>query len=394
MRTPGQNGKMEHLKEADMRFLLACVLGTHGYSPRGTTLVVERGTAAIREDVERILHEESDGLIQVARGGMDGAAAAAHQYAGRAKGNFRFKAALETLGNLIHNELAALPGQTGMDRDHRPEQLHGLLKENDALLLAVSQLPPGLAEQLRWPLLTIQQFRHLAGQIYARINSRSQHELEGWDTHYTPDPRTGLMRRLSPQEVWSPGARQLVRLRPESIALLLLQDQGIELTTRRQQFELRDAEISGDLLRFDARLLKDREKYLCVLNPYDPSALHVFDARGRFVTACPRIWAVDRGDLDAVHRECGAAAQAFTEAVKPYRERHSREARELAAARRHNAEILRRPASEKPVSQATAARIGRESGDIEDFLPDDEARPEITWSESHDREIDDMDQLT
>jgi hypothetical protein len=39
---------------------------------------------------------------------------------GEGKGNPRFKAALESIRNLKHNELAALPGQTGMDRDDRP----------------------------------------------------------------------------------------------------------------------------------------------------------------------------------------------------------------------------------------------------------------------------------
>jgi hypothetical protein len=77
----------------------------------------------------------SGGAIKVERGGMQGAAAHAGQYAGRSKGNFRIKAALESLGNLIHNEMAFLPGQTGKDRQHAPEQLHGLLKHNDALLL-------------------------------------------------------------------------------------------------------------------------------------------------------------------------------------------------------------------------------------------------------------------
>jgi hypothetical protein len=289
VRTEGADGKMEGLKEADMRFLLAAVLGGNGYSPRGTKLVVEHGTAAIRDDVERILSDETQGLISVNRSGMDGAAAAAHQYAGRSKGNFRFKAALETLGNLIHNEMGALPGQTGMSRDHRPEQLHGLLKYNDALLMAMSQLAPERAEMLMWPLLTIQQFQAIAAEIYARINARTEHELEGWDMHYVPDRRTGGMRRLSPEEVWRPGARQLAHLRPEAVALILLRDNGVERLTKRGMFELTESEISGDLMRFDARVLGDREKFLTLLNPFDPTAIFAFDSHGRFAAACPRI---------------------------------------------------------------------------------------------------------
>jgi hypothetical protein len=340
VRTEAADGRMEGLKEADMRFLLAAVLGGNGYSLQGTELVVEHGTAAIRSDLEALLSDETSGLVTVARSGMEGAAAAAHQYAGRSKGNFRFKAALESLGNLIHNEMAALPGQVGMDVARRPEGMHSLLKRNDALMAAISQLAPERAEMLRWPLLTIQQFQSIAGEIYARINARTDHELEGWDMNYLPERHTGMMRRMSPAEVWKTGARQLRKFRPESIALILLRDNGTEQLTRSGMFQLTNGEISGDVLRFDARILKDREKYLTVLNPYDPTALYVFDSRGRFVAACPRIFSVDRNDLEAVQRECGAAAKAEAARLAPFRQRHMQEARQKAADMRHNERVL------------------------------------------------------
>lgn len=366
------DGRMESLKEADMRFILAAVLFNYGYSAQGTILVVEHGTAAIRADLEAMLHDETSGLVTVARSGMEGAAAAAHQYAGRSKGNFRFKAALESLGNLIHNEMAALPGQTGLDRDHRPEQLHGLLKRNDALLIALAQLPPERAAMLRWPLLTIQQFRVIAAEIYARINARTDHDLEGWDMMHVPDRRTGLMRRLSPAEVWQRGSRQLTRLRPEAVAAILVRDNGIELTTRRGMLELTNGEISGDPLRFDARYLTDREKYRCVINPFSPQALWVFDARGRYVTACPRINPVDKADAAALQRECGAAAQAEAERLAPFRARHAAQARQRAADMRHNATILTTP--EPPITPATRARLRKERGTLDDLLPDTDPR--------------------
>lgn len=373
VRLPGPDGTMESLKEADMRFLLAAVLGTHGYSPQGTSLVVEHGTAAIRDDLETLIADETHGLVTVQRSGMQGAAAAAHQYAGRSKGNFRFKAALESLGNLIHNEMAALPGQTGMDVASRPEGLHGLLKRNDALMAAISQLAPERAEMLRWPLLTIQQFQSIAGEIYARINARTDHELEGWDQMYLPEPHTGSMRRMSPAEVWRPGARQLRKFRPEAIAMLLLRDNGTELLTRSGMFQLTNGEISGDVLRFDAQLLKDREKYLTVLNPYDPSALYVFDSRGRFVAACPRIYSVDRANLEAVRRECGAAAKAEADRLLPFRRRHMQEARKLAADMRHNSRVLAgEPVTpeEKSLADSHRRRIAGEQGEIDDLLPE------------------------
>ena len=157
---------------------------------------------------------------------------------------------------------------------------------------------------------------------------------------YLPERHTGLMRRMSPAEVWKPGARQLRKFRPEAVAMILLRDNGKELLTRSGMFQLTNGEITGDVLRFDARILKDREKYLTVLNPYDPAALYAFDSRGRFVAACPRIFSVDRNDLEAVHRECGAAAKAEAERLLPFRQRHLAEARRKAADMRHNERVL------------------------------------------------------
>jgi hypothetical protein len=345
-------GVMEGLKSADMRFLLAYVLGSVGYSPRGTTLIVEHGTAAIAKDLEALIADATGGLVTVERSGMAGAAAAAHQYAGRAKGNFRFKAALESLGNLIHNEMAALPGQTGKDRDHRPEQLHGLLKYNDALLAAMSQLPAERIDMLQWPILTIQQFMVIASEIYARINARTVHKLEGWDLNYVPDHRTGGMRRMAPVEVWNRGRRDLVTLPPEITAMIIGFDATQERTVRRGMIELTDAEVSGDLLRFEAHTLKEGEKYRAVLNPYKPEALYTFDAKGRFVAACPRIWSVDRGDVAAVQRMCGTVAKIEADALAPLRARHNQQARAKAAMHQHNAAVV----SGAPVTVEEQAR--------------------------------------
>jgi hypothetical protein len=372
VRTMRADGTAEGLKGDDMRFLLAAVHSQQGYSMRGTVDVVEHGTAAIPEEIERIMYDATEGLLRVARSGMEGAAAHAGQYVGRSKGNFRFKAALESLGNLIHNEMQLLPGQTGKDRDHRPEQLHGLLKYNDALMCAISQLPPERIEMLTWPLLTIQQFRLIAEEIYARINDRKEHELEGWDERYLPDPRTGLMRRMSPSEVWRAGARGLRPLADEAIALILLGASGSERSTRNGMLEVKDSEISGDVLRFDATLLPDREKFLTVINPFKPDALFVFDARQRFVAKCPRIFSVPREDIEAIQRACGRAAKQEAELLTPMRARHLQEARNKAAMHKHNGEVIDLDAPVTAEEKALSRRQAKRAGSIEDLCAESE----------------------
>jgi len=378
VRAENEAGQMEHLKESEMLFLLAYVLGSHGYSPRGTTLVVEHGTAAIRGDIEKLLSDGTSGLIKVSRSGMEGAAAHAGQYAGRSRGNFRFKAALESLGNLIHNEMGFLPGQTGKDRDHRPEQLHGLLKNNDGLLRALSQLSPDRARLLLFPLLEFRQFLQLADEIYARINARTEHGLEGWDDHFVTCKRMMMVRRKSPTEVWMPGSRELVKLAPEVVALMLGPDLRVERKTRRGMFEFHESELSCDPLRFDAHHLAEGEKYQTVLNPFQPNALWVFDARGRFFGQCPRLEAVCKSDVAAIHRACGQAAKIEAELLAPVRARHLREARAKHARHENNAAVLRgepvTPA-EKDRARTIAQRVKQIGAEAAEQLLQEGPRP-------------------
>jgi hypothetical protein len=123
------SGKSVQLNQDEMLFLLSHVLSEYGHHPDGCVLMVEHGTAAISELIEKLLFDLTGGKIRVDRSGIDGVASFAGQYPGRGKGNFRFKAGLESLGNLIHNETADLlqfPGQTGSNsRTNLPEELHG-----------------------------------------------------------------------------------------------------------------------------------------------------------------------------------------------------------------------------------------------------------------------------
>jgi hypothetical protein len=331
------NGVNESLKTADFRFLLASLLFTEGYHPDGTTLIPEHGTTVIDELTERLLAEATNGAIKVSRSGMEGAAAHAGQYAGRSKGNFRFKAALESLGNLIHNKLSFLPAQTGKDRQHSPEELHGLNKYNDALLIALSQLPPARAQWLLWPKCAFTQFQIVAADIYARINARTEHKLEGWDERYVTCRETGKLRRMSPWEVWQPGRRALRPISEEVTALIIGSEGGVERSIRSGMFQLQCAEISGDLQRFDATDLPPRGKFLTVINPFRPDSLWCFDAKGRFVRRCARIHTPCRGDTEAVHRQIARAREQETKLLAPMRARHQRK---LVAMHKNNARVL------------------------------------------------------
>lgn len=357
-------GRMEGLREENMRALVAQILAQHGYhADRGTTLIVEHGTAAIREPMERLIHDLSGGKIRVQRSGIEGAAAHAGQYAGRPKGNFRFKAALESLGNLVHNEMAFLPAQTGLSTDRRPEEIHGLLRHNDALLDAVEALAvsrPELAAALRFPVMSDRQFTELCIVIYNRINSRTEHDLEGWDLRVVPDESDPMrMRRMSPLEVWRGGRSGLTRFRPEQVAQLIYVDSAIERTVVNGEITFADSEISGDRLRFDASRWVDGEKFATVLNPFSPDALFCFDARGRFAGCAPRVQRACKSDDHAVREALGRANHLLAERLAPVRRLGREIAEQRLADARHNAAILEAATSRPSQSpEAKAVRAG------------------------------------
>ncbi|MDD5349255.1 MAG: hypothetical protein PHQ12_03495 [Chthoniobacteraceae bacterium] len=422
-----ETGKLEHLKEAQMRFLVASILAGTGYSPEGTILVVEHGTAAITAEMEGMLYDLSGGLIRVDRSGIGGAAAFAGQYAGRSKGNFRFKAALESLGNLIHNEMAFLPGQVGRNsRVNPPEELHGREREHDALCRAMLALPPERAQLLRLPFLDLETFRLIAAEIYRRINGRTEHDLEGWercgyvtgeyrfsiDNPWLPvaqllalpgpqqaaihalidaAPNLTRVRRMSPAEVFAAGSRDLVKFAPHQTALLLGPDLRVERSVAGGLFEFEDKECGPDIFRYVARVdgeaLKDRERYATVLNPIDMT-LHVFNAKGGYIGQCERWGSISRADTEALQRQMGRAAKIEAEMLYPVARRGAELTRRRIADAKHNAQVLGgKPVTRQERNDASEsrARIRAEKHTLKDLLPEPvEAAPGTTPEEEGD----------
>ena len=131
-----QDGTHAGLTERYMRMFVAGLLANVGINTsRGTTLVVENGTAAIRAHMEQVLLDLFDGAVKVHRSGMEGKTQALLRgYEGRQGGNPRGKAHLESVWNLTANIWSScLPAPSGHDRTE-PEWLAGLMKEQKALL--------------------------------------------------------------------------------------------------------------------------------------------------------------------------------------------------------------------------------------------------------------------
>lgn len=405
-------GVEERLKEREVIFLLAYMLQRFGYladAECGTTLIVEHGTAAIDDETEKLLYDLSRGRIKIERSGMEGLASFAGHYAGRGKGNYRFKASLESSGNLIHNETAntlLFPGQTGSNsRLNCPEELAGREKHNAALIRAMAALPPELAALLRLPFIVLQQAIPLVEKVHDLINHRRDHDLEGWviagliaqefrlaESHdwlpmsrvlALPDaqraavdaliqlPGLTRLRKQSPHEVWQAGQAQLKKLPPSMIALILGADLGREVRVDRGMIEFQDSGVEPEPMIWEAIVngerLRDGERAVAVVNPFDPTDLYLFDARGGSIGVCPRMPRVPRDDVEGMQRAMGRYSKALTDRLAPVAKRGAAVTRQRIADARHNAQVL----GGGPVTseqKAKARALKHHEGSTEDFI--------------------------
>ncbi len=402
------------LKEREMRFLLAYLLTRVGYRPEGTVLCAENGTAAIREPLDKILADLSDGAIKVERAAIQGAPAIHGYYDGRGKGNFRFKAALESHHNLAHNELASLPGQMGLNRDNSPEELHGRDKVNNALIKAMARLSENRQKLIRLPFMSYYDFEDIAREVYRLINERTDHDLEGWlesrlittefrigqDQVWLPAeqlltlppheleatnalalrPGNSRVRKLSPAEVWSRGREKLARLPAWAVPQILGEDLGVERKVGKSGLiEFEDRELGMEIHRYLAVVITpngqmtrmtEGEKVLTYVSPFDSDYMHICQAgagQGAYIGVCKRWKSVCRADEDSLHRMMGAAAHEEKELLSGLNARAANLVAQKDEDAKWNSAVLAGAAvtlEEKAIRQ----RIKSTEGNLEDVL--------------------------
>ena len=322
-------GKRCKLTERDFRWFVAAYLTTVGYRPdTGTTFIVEHGKAAISPAFEQRIHQATGGLVRVDRGGISGQPAYPGMFEGRARGNFRFKAALESARVALRNDMAALPGAVGKDRDHAPEGDFGLDRYNTKALAAAVTLPPELAAQMLYPLLNWWRFVAVASEIHQLFDARTEHALEGWERcgHIADEYRLSIdsqqwidaresfarmderqraavralvestpglwrSRRMSPDEVWNAGKGELIVLPEHALPLLLEPGDARhgEQCESNRLFIVQDRFVSPEALHYDASALVRQgcvvpgERYSVFLNPFAPKRLVVCDSALRYL---------------------------------------------------------------------------------------------------------------
>jgi len=367
--TRRDDGSRIMLKESYVRYLLADLLCRVGVNPAGIIILAEHGTAALRSGLVAEINAEIqrltgiEGFIKVETSGVYGAPIVSGLFAERPRGNPRFKAMLESSWNLLHNELAMLPGQVGKDRDNSPQDVYGRDAEAKALMPIVNALAeecPREVEHYVSGYMGFYEFEKMLHKVKSLIENRTDHHLEGWEqcgfirqvaviggvevdlaAQAADNPGAVeelkalvkitrapvLARPLSPAAAWRMCCEDVQLLRfPQSMAAVILgaacgkkikvSDKGTltivdELTGKRS---LTFNAIVNDGNGRVAELPRG-EEFICNLNPFDTStSLLVSDTAGRFLgyNASPYQAAI-HGDREADKANLALLSQAAAE---------------------------------------------------------------------------------
>lgn len=378
------DGTHDQLKGREMRQLLCQLLCVVGYRPEGTQLDAEKGTASIGEELAEFLNHVSGGAITVSSGFIDKRAIMDGAFAPNGVGNFRHKAALESLGNLYHNALAHLPAQTGLSPAMQPENLASLDKYNESILKAMVKMEPERAVKFFLPVISWREFTSLLGEVYDRLNARTDHALEGWEESgyveqvFMPGPGlepVPMMRllgepqqyagalalahanptlycrqqKLSPQAVWNRGLPHLTTIPLIHAPRILGPQNGypVKISKSHEAWvtfpETHDrVRFSPELHEFDmaaSRILPAGEHYIFYPVPGTDRAV-VCDTENRPLGWSAQFSFAMRTDKTSCLRQHGQMEHIRALLEEPLRQRHAPDMEELKAMKIYNKQLM------------------------------------------------------
>jgi len=383
----GESTRKDSLKEKEFRFMVADLLTNKGFHRDGVRMVVEHGTAAIREAVEKRIKciPIYGDKIEIARSGILAEAVHAGYFKGDGGGNFRFKAYCEQMHRVEHSERAMLPGQIGQDADHRPESHAALARYNRQLMEAVGATLSGQQrDMIRYSLMEYSEMCRVIEELADRIADRRDHALEGWEDkrvrmwrmdesmpwqpwemieQMPEDKRAAVMAFLSVnrqlvgslpmsrREAWTAGAGALIRVPLINLPLLLDERDAYDVRVAQDgTFGFSDKFYWGRDKRhyhatctnragFQQRLQPGRT-YMFFTTPYHQDGVVVDRESGDILGVAPFYNRAPIYDRQAVIEAAGAQNHDLARKLMPVRGRHQQEAEARLELIGHNADVL------------------------------------------------------
>jgi len=260
-------------------------------------------------------------------------------FAPKSSGNFRFKAPIESMFRAVRTHGLLLPGATGKDIEHAPEEAAGLEREERRWLKLVAAFPTQLTTAVRSNNYSFLEYFRAYRWIYAGINADPEHALKDWEKcgfiarewHWEADEPDHWRSRESlaslPQNLRETFEAELARnpdlirtrrmsrseavraceadpcikrLCPSVFHHLLPLEWAIPVKVRNnREIHIREPLIrgaAGDLV-YTAVVFNERghrinlspgDELLCHLNPFNPDSLIVLDQRGVFIGRAAR----------------------------------------------------------------------------------------------------------
>ena len=333
-------------RETVMARMMPCLIGhwliVQGYCPAGALICGEHNTAALSKPLAAAIEAATGGKVTFRAGGKLSKPLAQGLWEGRPRGNFRFKARLESSHSLLHNELGDVPGQVGCTRDNAPEALYAMDKAEAELHRACDALAkadPDLPERLRWPYIPYADYAALVAEAVRRINARTEHALEGWEeqgfvtgsfrlgprepwrdladldtlpqgmreailAQLRADPSLTRTRRLSPAEAWEKRAGDVIRA-DRCFMPRILGDALAMPATCSDKLELKVKDPAIDLTATVAGIVTDSfGPYRVWINPLEPDIAYVAevlpDGDARYLGTAPVMLPTHQDDTDGV----------------------------------------------------------------------------------------------
>lgn len=202
------------LKEQQFRFAMAYLVCEVGFHRDGVTFILERGTTAIRENVQRrVAAIPGFGrLFHFQVSGVKNTPANAGLLMGNAGGNPRMKSLCECAHNIMHNATASLLGNRGRDAAHMHESQAAVVKYSTDMIEQARRIDPLLIPLLQLPILEYKNYQKYFYTLEDEVMDRHEHRLEGW-----ADREIVEYRLSATSDDWLPVSKML-DMSPEAVA--------------------------------------------------------------------------------------------------------------------------------------------------------------------------------